>query len=169
MTVGLVRHHGVAPAVHPTAWIAPGAWVIGAVELGEETSVWFNAVLRGDINFIRVGRRSNIQDGCVLHVTKELPVEIEDEVTVGHMAMLHGCRIGRRTLIGMNAVVLDGALVGESAIVAAGSVVREKTVVPDGTLVAGVPAKVIRELTEDERKGIVQSAANYVGYAATYR
>lgn len=169
VTVGLLAHHGVVPTVHPTAWIAPGAWVIGAVELGEEASVWFNAVLRGDINAIRIGNRSNIQDGCVIHVTRQLSVEIAEEVTVGHMAMLHGCRIGRRSLIGMNAVVLDRARVGEQAIVAAGAVVREDTVVPDGTLVAGVPAKVIRELTEAERMGVVQSAANYVGYAATYR
>jgi len=169
MTHGLLAHHGVTPTVHPTAWIAPGAWVIGAVELGEEASVWFNAVLRGDINNVRVGRRSNIQDGCVLHVTKDLAVEIGDEVTVGHMAMIHGCRIGNRTLIGMNAVVLDDARVGEYAIVAAGAVVRERGVVPDGTLVAGVPAKVIREVTEKERAEIARSAERYVGYAATFR
>jgi len=165
--VGIVVHHGVAPAVHPTAFIAEGAWLIGDVVLGEEASVWYNAVLRGDINAIRVGRRTNIQDGCVLHVTARLPVEIGEEVTVGHMAMVHGCRIGRGSLIGMNAVVLDNAEVGEGSLVAAGAVVKENFVVPAGTLAAGVPAKVVRELTAEERKAILQSAANYVAYAAS--
>ena len=165
--MGIVIHHGVAPSVHPTAFVAGGAWLIGEVELAEEASVWYNAVLRGDINAIRVGRRTNIQDGCVLHVTKRLPVEIGDEVTVGHMAMVHGCRIGRGSLIGMNAVVLDNAAVGEGSIVAAGAVVKENFIVPAGTLAAGVPARVVRELTGDERKAILQSAANYVAYAAS--
>lgn len=167
--VGLIVHHGVRPAVHPSAWIADGAWLIGAVEVGEESSVWFNAVLRGDINAVRVGRRTNIQDGSVLHVTKEYPVVVGDEVTVGHMAMVHGCRIGARSLIGMNAVVLDNAEVGEQSLVAAGALVRENFRVPAGTLVAGVPARVVRDLTDEEKDGIVRSAANYVGYAASYR
>ena len=167
--MGILVHHGVRPAVHPTAWIAEGAWLIGEVEVGEEASVWFNAVLRGDINAVRVGARSNIQDGCVLHVTHEYPVAIAEEVTVGHMAMIHGCRIGRRTLIGMNAVVLDNAEVGEQSLVAAGALVRENFRVPAGTLVAGVPARVVRDLTEEERDGIVRSAAHYVAYAASYR
>lgn len=166
--MGLIVHHGTAPSIHPSAFVAEGAWLIGEVTVEEEASIWYNAVLRGDINAIRVGARSNVQDGCILHVTKQLAVDIADEVTVGHMAMIHGCRIGRRTLIGMNAVVLDRAHVGEYAIVAAGAVVRENFSVPAGTLVAGVPAKVVRELTEKERKGIEQSAANYVAYAASY-
>ncbi|HXX63082.1 MAG TPA: gamma carbonic anhydrase family protein [Bacteroidota bacterium] len=166
--MGLIAHHGVMPSVHPRAFVASGAWLIGEVTVEEEASIWFNAVLRGDINAIRVGARSNIQDGCVLHVTRQLAVEIADEVTVGHMAMIHGCRIGRRSLIGMNAIVLDRAQVGEYAIVAAGAVVRENFAVPSGTLVAGVPARVVRELTEQERGAIEQSAANYVAYAASY-
>lgn len=167
--MGLVVHHGVAPAVHPGAFIAEGAWLIGDVTVGDESSIWYNAVLRGDINAIRVGRRSNIQDGCVLHVTRQLAVEIDDEVTVGHMAMLHGCRIGRGALIGMNAVVLDDASVGEGALVAAGAVVREGFVVPPGTLAAGVPARVVRALTVEEREAVGRTAANYVAYAASYR
>lgn len=167
--MGLIVHHGVRPAVHPTAWVAEGAWLIGEVEVGAEASIWFNAVLRGDINAVRVGRRTNIQDGSVLHVTKEYPVEIGDEVTVGHMAMIHGCRIGARSLIGMNAVVLDNAQVGEQSLVAAGSLVRENFRVPAGTMVAGVPARVVRDLTEEEKDGMVRSAANYVAYAASYR
>lgn len=165
--MGLILHHGVAPSVHPRAFLAPGAWLIGDVTVGEEASIWYNAVLRGDINAIRVGRRSNIQDGCVLHVTAKLPVEIADEVTVGHMAMVHGCRIGRGSLIGMNAVVLDNAEVCEGALVAAGALVKENFVVPAGMLAAGVPARIVRELTGEERRAIVQSAANYVAYAAS--
>ena len=156
------------PRIHPTVFVAEGAWLIGEVEIGEEASIWFNTVLRVDINAIRVGRRSNVQDGSVLHVTREYPVEIGEEVTVGHKATIHGCRIGRRTLIGMNAVVLDNARVGAHSLVAAGSVVGEQFVVPEGTLVAGVPAKVVRDLTEEERQEIVQSAARYVAYAASY-
>ena len=166
VAVGLIVHHGVAPSVHRTAFVAEGSWLIGDVSLDEEASVWYNAVLRGDINSIRVGRRSNIQDGCVLHVTRRLSVEIGDEVSVGHMAMIHGCRIGSRSLIGMNAVVLDNAVVGECALVAAGALVKENFLVPPGTLAAGVPARIVRELTGEERQAMVQSAANYVAYAA---
>jgi carbonic anhydrase/acetyltransferase-like protein (isoleucine patch superfamily) len=166
--LGLLAHHGVSPVLHGSVFVAGGAWLIGEVLVGEDSSIWYNAVLRGDINQIRIGRRSNIQDGCVLHVTRKLPVEIADEVTVGHMAMIHGCRIGSRSLIGMNAVVLDNADVGECALVAAGAVVREDFVVPPGTMAAGVPAKIVRELTEEEKRAIVQTAANYVAYAASY-
>jgi gamma-carbonic anhydrase len=162
------RHHGVEPTIHPSAFVAEGACLIGEVELAEESNIWFNAVLRGDINWIRVGRRSNVQDGAVVHVTRQLPVEIGEEVTVGHRVMLHGCRIEACSLIGMGAIVLDNARVGPFAIVAAGSVVREHFVVPEGVLVAGVPAKVIRTLTDDERLMLRQSADNYVHYARSY-
>jgi len=164
----LVNHHGITPKVHPSSFIAPGAWIIGDVEVGEQGSIWFNAVLRGDINRIRVGARSNIQDGCVVHVTRELPALIGDDVTVGHMAMLHGCRIEDACLIGMNAVILDNASVGPRAIVGAGAVVRENFVVPEGTLVAGVPARVVRDLTDEERSSLLRSALNYVGYARSF-
>jgi gamma-carbonic anhydrase len=167
--LALLRHHGVDPRIDPSAWIAPDSSLIGEVMVGPEASIWFQAVLRGDINSIRIGARTNVQDGCVLHVTSEAPVVVGDEVTLGHMAMIHGCTIGPRTLVGMNAVVLDFAQVGEGCLVAAGAVVRERTRVPDGVLVAGVPAKIVRELTEEERQGIIRSAANYVAYAATYR
>jgi len=163
-----ISHHGISPVVHPSAFVAEGACLIGEVELCEESNVWFNAVLRGDINRIRVGRRSNVQDGAVVHVTRQLPVEIGDEVTVGHRVMLHGCRIEAYSLIGMGAVVLDNACVGPYAIVAAGAVVREQFVVPEGVLVAGVPAKIVRHITEDERLMLRQSADNYVHYARSY-
>jgi gamma-carbonic anhydrase len=164
----ILRHHGVSPRVHPSVFVAAGACLIGDVEVGEDASIWFNAVLRGDINAIRVGKRSNIQDGSILHVTHRYPVEIADDVTVGHQAMLHGCRIGPSALIGMNAVVLDNAQIGAHALVAAGSVVKEHCVVPDGMLVAGVPARVIRPLTDEEKTGLQDSADRYVQYALSY-
>ncbi|MCC6395951.1 MAG: gamma carbonic anhydrase family protein [Bacteroidetes bacterium] len=164
----IIAHHGVRPTIHPTAFVATGACIIGAVEVGEECGIWFNAVLRGDINHIRIGRRTNIQDGTIIHVTHEYPVEIADEATVGHQAMLHGCTIGYRALIGMNAVILDNARIGPYALVAAGSVVRENVEVPEGMLVAGVPARVVRPLTPEERKGLEESAEHYVQYARSY-
>jgi carbonic anhydrase/acetyltransferase-like protein (isoleucine patch superfamily) len=164
----ILTHHGVTPRIHPSVFVAAGACVIGEVEVGEDASIWFNAVLRGDINAIRIGARTNVQDGAILHVTHTYAVEIADDVTVGHQAMLHGCRIGRGTLIGMNAVVLDDAQVGTQAIVAAGSVVKEHFVVPDGVLVAGVPARIIRPLTDDEQKALQESADRYVHYARSY-
>lgn len=167
--MGILTHHGVSPSIHPAAYVAEGAWVIGDVEIGEEASIWFNAVLRGDINSIRVGRRSNIQDGAVVHLTRALPVVIGDDVTVGHKAMVHACVIERACLIGMNAVVLDGARVGPFAIVAAGAVVKEGFVVPEGMLVAGVPARVVRPITAEEKEFLLQSARNYVGYARSFR
>ena len=167
--MGVLAHHGVVPLVHATAFVAEGAWLIGDVELGEEASIWFNAVLRGDINAVRVGRRSNVQDGCVVHVTHELPALIGDDVTVGHAAVIHGCVIEQGCLIGMNATVLDNARVGPFAIVGAGSVVKENFHVPPGTLAAGVPARVIRDLTERERQFLLQSAQHYVEFARSFK
>lgn len=164
----IITHHGVTPRIHPSVFVAAGACVIGEVEVGEDASIWFNSVLRGDINAIRIGARTNVQDGCILHVTAQYPVEIAEDVTLGHQAMIHGCRIGRGTLIGMNAVVLDDARVGAQALVAAGSVVKEHFVVPDGMLVAGVPAKIIRPLSEDEKRALQDSADRYVQYARSY-
>ncbi len=142
--------------------------VIGDVRLGEDASVWFNAVLRGDINTITIGDRSNVQDGVVAHVTRRLPVLIGNDVTIGHLAMIHGCTLGDRCLIGMNAVILDGATIGPDAMVAAGSVVRENFVVPSGVLVAGVPARIARDLTPEERLALLRSAEHYVAYARSY-
>jgi carbonic anhydrase/acetyltransferase-like protein (isoleucine patch superfamily) len=167
--MGLLRHHGARPRVHASAFVASGAQVIGEVDLAMDSSVWFNVVLRGDINRIAVGERTNIQDGSVVHVTHELPALIGSDVTVGHMAMIHGCQIEDGCLIGMNAIVLDGARVGAGSLVAAGAVVREGFVVPSGMLVAGVPAKLIRELSAGEREEILRSAAHYVEYARSFR
>jgi carbonic anhydrase/acetyltransferase-like protein (isoleucine patch superfamily) len=167
--VAILVHHGVQPSIHPSAFVAEGAWVIGDVVLEEQASIWFQAVLRGDINSIRIGRRSNIQDACVLHVTASLPVNVGEDVTVGHMAILHGCEIADRCLIGMSATVLDGARVGPASVVAAGAVVREGFVVPEGTLVAGVPARVMRDVTDQERSALIASAHNYIEYARSFR
>jgi len=160
--VSCQNHH---PRVHETAFVAEGAYVVGNVALGRDVSVWFNAVLRADINGIIVGDRTNIQDGCVLHVTNQCEVRIGSEVTIGHRAIIHGCTIGDASLIGMGAIVLDHARVEPNALVAAGAVVLEGMVVPEGSLVAGVPARVIRKLSEEEKAGIRRSAANYVVYA----
>ncbi|MDH4070182.1 MAG: gamma carbonic anhydrase family protein [Ignavibacteria bacterium] len=159
---------GKTPRVPETVFVADGAYVIGDVDLGEESSVWFQAVLRGDINTITIGPRSNIQDGCVFHVTDSDSVAVGSDVTIGHRAIIHGSRIGDESLIGMGAVVLDGASIGKSSLVAAGAVVLQGMEVPDGVLAAGVPARIIRGLTEAEKEGIRESAVHYVGYARSF-
>ncbi|MBI4534639.1 MAG: gamma carbonic anhydrase family protein [Ignavibacteriae bacterium] len=164
-----VPYNGVSPKIHATAFVAEGVHVIGDVELSAGVNVWFNSVLRGDINSIRIGERTNIQDCSVLHVTHECQVRIGSDVTIGHRAIIHGSTIGDCCLIGMGAVVLDDAHVESYSLVAAGAVVLEKFVVPEGSLVAGVPARVIRQLTETERNRILQSAHDYVNYARGYR
>ena len=164
-----IEHHGVEPEVPPSAFVADGARLIGDVRLGADASVWFNAVLRGDINSIRVGDRSNVQDGVVIHVTHRDSVIVGNDVTIGHQAMIHGCELRDGSLIGMGAVVLDGATVGRQALVAAGAVVRENFAVPEGMLVAGVPARIVRPLTEEERASLLESARHYVEYARSFR
>ncbi len=157
------------PQLHDSVFIAEGAKIIGDVEMGKDCSVWFNAVVRGDVNYIRIGERTNIQDNAVIHVThKKSPCILGSNVTVGHSAVIHAAQIFDYCLIGMGAVVLDDAKVGPYALVAAGAVVLGGSVIPEGTLAAGVPAKVIRALTEDEREMLMQSAQNYVDYVATY-
>lgn len=168
--ITIIPFEGVAPRIDPSVFIAPGARIIGDVEIGETSSVWFNVVIRGDVNFIRIGRRTNIQDLTMCHVThRKYSLVIGDDVTVGHSAVLHGATIGDRVLIGMGAKVLDRSTIGDESLVAAGAVVREGFQVPEGTLVAGVPAKVVRELTDDERKMVAQGALNYESYVARFR
>ena len=165
----IITYRGRTPKIHPSVFIAEGAQIIGDVEIGAGSSVWYNAVIRGDVNFIRIGERTNIQDNCVLHVTHDTyPLIIGSDVTVGHAAILHAATIKDRCLIGMGAKVLDDATVGPYALVAAGSLVLEHFEVPEGALVAGVPARIKRMLSDEERSQIVQSAANYVGYVKTY-
>lgn len=167
--MSLVAHHGVFPRIAPSAFVADGAYLIGDVDLGAEASVWYNAVLRGDINAIRIGDRTNIQDGTIVHVTRTYPVVIGKEVTVGHQAMVHGCTIEDGALIGMSAVILDHAQVGAQALVAAGALVRQNFVVPPGTLVAGIPARIVRDLTDAELQQGRLAAGRYVQYAHSYR
>jgi carbonic anhydrase/acetyltransferase-like protein (isoleucine patch superfamily) len=152
---------GRIPQIDATAFVATGARVIGAVTLGEGSSVWYNAVLRADSDSITVGAGSNVQDNVSVHVDDGHPVRIGANVSIGHNAVVHGCTIGDSSLIGMGAVVLSGAVIGAGCLVAAGAVVLEGTIVPDGSLVAGVPAKVRRELTSEEQAGLRRNADTY--------
>lgn len=162
-------YRGQKPRLGARVFVDASAQVIGDVELGEDASVWMNTVIRGDVNAIRLGARTNVQDSCVLHVTSADPTVLGEEVTVGHSATLHGCRIERRCLIGIGAIVLNGAVVGEESIVAAGSLVPEGMAIPPRSLAVGAPAKVRRELTDEERAGLRRYAESYVGYKETYR
>ena len=162
-------YKGVRPTLGARAWVDSSAQVIGDVELGQDSSVWMNAVVRGDVNRIRIGPRANVQDNCVLHVTSRHPTILAEEVTVAHSVTLHGCSVERRCLIGIGAKVLNGAVVGEESIVAAGALVPEGMEVPPRSLVMGVPAQVRRAVTEEERAGLLDYAENYVGYKETYR
>ena len=159
----------VLPKVHPTAYIDQSAQLIGDVELGQESSVWMNVVIRGDVNTIRIGDRTNIQDGTVIHVMRGThPARIGNEVTVGHAAILHGCTIHDRVLIGMGAMLLNGADIGEDSIVAAGSLVTEEKKFPPRSLLMGRPAALRRELTDNEVASIRDYAERYVGYRKDY-
>lgn len=153
---------GTTPDVHPSVYMAPGSQIVGDVTIGEESSIWFNAVLRGDLAPIRIGRRCNIQDLVVGHVNTGQPLVVEDDVSVGHSAIIHGCTIRRGALIGMGAMVLNGAEIGEYALVGAGAVVTEGMVVPPRTLVLGVPGKVVRELDERDLERLRQTTDSYV-------
>lgn len=164
----IVPMEGRTPRVDPSAWTAPTAVLVGDVEVGEQASVWYGAVVRSEYEPIRIGARSNVQDGCVLHVDPGRPLTIGRGVSVGHAAVLHGCVVEDDVLVGMSATVLNGARIGAGSMVAAGAVVLEGTVVPPGSLVAGVPAKVRRELTDEERAGLRLNADVYVELAAKH-
>ncbi|HAQ60305.1 MAG TPA: gamma carbonic anhydrase family protein [Microbacterium sp.] len=159
---------GSAPAVSQTAFVAAGARVVGAVRLEEGANVWYNAVLRGDRDSITIGVGSNIQDNVSVHVGRGHPVVIGRDVSVGHNAVVHGCTVGDGSLIGMGSVVLSGAVIGAGCLVAGGAVVLEGTQVPDGSLVAGVPAKVRRALSDEERAGLRRNAEVYLELAAEH-
>ena len=161
---------GKHPQIHPTAFVEQSAQVIGDVVIGEQSSVWFNAVVRGDVFYIRIGDRTNVQDGTVIHVSNGTHATVlEDEVTVGHNVTLHGCHVGRGCLVGMGSVVMDGARIGEYSLVAAGALVSPGTVVPPRSLVMGVPAKVKRPLTDEEVAGLDTYWQNYIEYTRQYR
>jgi carbonic anhydrase/acetyltransferase-like protein (isoleucine patch superfamily) len=161
---------GVNPQIHATAFIADSAQVIGDVHIGEEASVWFGTVVRGDMFYIRIGDRTNVQDNCVLHTrTGQLPTILEDEVTVGHSVTLHGCVVERGSLIGIGSIVLDDVRVGAKSLVAAGSLITPGTIIPPQSLVMGAPAKVRRPLTDEEVASLDFYWQNYVTYSRLYR
>ncbi|MBI2082971.1 MAG: gamma carbonic anhydrase family protein [Deltaproteobacteria bacterium] len=166
----IITHHGVTPKIHPSVFLAEGVVVIGDVVIGEDSSIWPNTVLRGDVNSIRIGPRTNIQDLSVCHVeTGTWPLIIEDEVTVGHRVVLHGCHIKSRCLIGIGSIIMNGAVIGEESLVGAGSLVTEKMIIPPRTLALGSPAKVKRDLTPEEIAFLKVSAENYVQNARSYK
>lgn len=154
------------PKLDDTVYLAPGSKIIGDVTIGEHSSIWFNTVVRGDVNYITIGKMTNVQDLSMLHVTKDThPLIIGDNVTIGHSVTLHGCTLKNNCFIGMGATILDGAVVEENSMVAAGALVKQNFIVPYGKLVAGVPAKVVRDLSEDEIANIQASAERYKKYA----
>ncbi|MBI5560900.1 MAG: gamma carbonic anhydrase family protein [Deltaproteobacteria bacterium] len=162
-------YKGIAPKLHETVYIEESAQIIGDVEMGAYTSVWFNAVVRGDVNYIRIGERTNVQDNSVLHVTKDVyPLIIGSDVTIGHGVILHGCTVRDRCLIGMGSVIMDDALIGEDSIVGAGAVVTERTNIPRRSLILGVPARVVRGLKDGEVERILKAAENYMEYTRNY-
>lgn len=160
---------GIKPTIPDSCFVEDTAVVIGDVVMGEDCSVWFNAVIRGDVNHIRIGNRTNVQDLCMLHVTHDThPLIIGNEVTIGHSVVLHGCTIKDRVLVGMGAIVMDGAVIGEDSVVGAGALVVEGTVVPPKSVILGSPGRVRRGVSDAELAWIKESAANYVKYASQY-
>ncbi len=157
------------PVIHPSVFLAENSIVIGDVEIGEDSSVWYGTVIRGDVNYIRIGKGTNIQDNSVVHVTHDThPTLIGDFVTVGHRVILHGCKIGNYVLIGMGAVVMDGVEIEDYVLVGAGALLTPNKKFPSGVLVAGFPAKVVRDLKEEEIRLIEESAKNYISYKNSY-
>jgi len=165
----LLTYQGKAPEVHASVFVADGAKLIGDVTVGAQASVWFNAVLRGDLAPIRIGERTNIQDGCIGHVNANMPLIVGDGVSVGHGAIIHGCRIGNGTLIGMGAIILNEADIGEYALIGAGSLVTERTRIPPYTLALGSPARAVRELTEHDLLRMKTTTDSYVAKSSEFR
>jgi carbonic anhydrase/acetyltransferase-like protein (isoleucine patch superfamily) len=160
--MGLYEFDGKTPKVDPDAYISPRASLIGNIEIGADSSVWEFASLRADLNFIRVGKGTSIQDNCTVHTTFMNPTIIGDYVTAGHNCVIHACTIGDRTVIGMGAIVLDGSKVGNDCVIGAGSVVTEGTVIPDRSLVLGIPAKVVKEVSDSMKEAFMAGAELYV-------
>ena len=166
----LIPYKGRLPQIDPTAYVQDTAQIVGDVVIGPRSSVWFNVVIRGDVNHIRIGAGSNIQDNSTVHVTRDRwPTIIGDEVTVAHGVILHGCTIANRSLIGMGAIIMDGVEIAEDCLVGAGALVTPGTKIPAGHLVIGSPATATRALRAEELAHLKRSAANYVEYAATYK
>lgn len=165
----LLPYRGIVPACHPSVFVAEGAMVIGDVEIGEESSVWYHTVIRGDIHRIRIGKRTNVQDNCTLHVTTVHSVDVGDSVTFGHGVVAHGCTIEDFCLLGIGSIVLDGAVIGTGSVIGAGAVVAPRTVVPPHSLVLGVPGKVVKTLAPESAVANRITADHYVEYAQAYR
>lgn len=160
---------GIGPKIPPSCFIEETGVVIGDVQMGEHCSVWFHAVVRGDVHYIRIGNRTNVQDLCMLHVTHDThPLLIGSDVTIGHHVVLHGCTVHDRVLVGMGAIIMDRAVIGEDSVIGAGALVTEGTIVPPKSLVLGSPARVKRPVSEKEVAWIKESADNYVTYAMQY-
>ncbi|MDD2609038.1 MAG: gamma carbonic anhydrase family protein [Giesbergeria sp.] len=160
---------GIAPQLAASAWVADSAQVIGQVTLGEDVSIWFGSVVRGDTDAITLGAGSNIQDVCVLHADAGQPLLVGERVTVGHQVTLHGCTIGDESLIGIGAVVLNGARIGKNCLVGAGALVTEGKEFPDGSMIMGSPAKLVRQLTPEQIEGLRRSAQHYIENARRFR
>jgi carbonic anhydrase/acetyltransferase-like protein (isoleucine patch superfamily) len=169
-TSAMIRSYkGTWPTIPESCYVDESAQVLGDVVLGEDASIWMNAVVRGDVNYIRIGANSNIQDCSVMHgMLNQWPVVVGDWVTVGHNVTLHGCVVEDRCLIGMGVIILNGARIGAGSIIAAGTLIPEETVIPPGSLVMGVPGKVRKQLGEEEQQTILRYAKNYLGYKETY-
>jgi carbonic anhydrase/acetyltransferase-like protein (isoleucine patch superfamily) len=165
----VVSYKGAWPRLHPSVFLADGARIVGDVDMGADSSVWFNAVVRGDVHAIRIGERTNVQDGAIIHCTFEkFATTLGNEVSIAHLAMVHGCVIEDGCLVGMQAIVMDGAVVGAGSIIGAGAVVTQGTRIPPGSLVLGAPGKVVRAVTSDETAGILATTRRYVEYARGY-
>jgi gamma-carbonic anhydrase len=162
-------YRGITPIIAADAFIENTAIVIGDVGIGSESSVWFQTVIRGDVHYIRIGHRTNIQDLCLLHVTHDThPLTLGDDITIGHHAILHGCTVQNRVLIGMGAIIMDGVVIEEDCIIGAGTLITERVHIPSKSLVMGSPARIKRTLTDAELQWITDSAANYIRYAQQY-
>lgn len=157
------------PQIHSSVYLAPGSVVVGDVSIDELSSVWHNAVIRADHSTIRIGKNSNVQDNSVLHVDPWTNVKIGDYVTIGHSAIIHGCEIGDCTVVGMGAIIMNNAVIGKNCMIGAGSVVTQNKVIPDGSLVIGAPAKIMRQLTEEEQNHNLQNAEHYVEISREYK
>lgn len=171
MSVAMIKSfQNLKPRIHETAFIAETAVVIGDVEIGADSSVWYGSIVRGDVNYIRIGARTNIQDACVLHVTSgKHPTVLEDEITLGHRVTLHGCYVETGCLIGIGAIVMDGVRVGRNSLIGAGSLVTPGAVIPPRSLVLGSPARVKRALEDEEVKDLEKFWHNYVSYSRIYK
>lgn len=165
----IIEFEGKEPKIDGSAFLAASATLIGNVTISECASIWYQSVIRADVNHVRIGKYTNYQDFCMIHVTDKFPAEIGDYVTVGHRALIHACKIGNNCLIGMGSIVMDGAVIGDNCIIGAGALVTQGTNIPPGSLVLGAPGKVKRHLEENEIEGIRESATRYYKYALRHK